>query len=521
MAKPTQPGAATYSISALSAVEAEGNSGTTGYTFTITRTCGTGAATIDYTVAGTTVSGAQADDFAGGIWPEGTVSFAKGETSKVITIPVLGDTTVEGNESFTVTLSNPSQGKIGTATATGTIQNDDTAGPSITYITGVTTASDLSSYVGSSGQQNISADGQYVAFYSPAKNLVSGKTGHLEDIFVYDTVTKIMTNITNGGDGSSLTPSISADGQHVAFYSYAANLVSGQTDQNGGIMDVFVYDTVAKTMTNITDGGDSYSYAPSISADGQHVAFFSQATNLVSGQTDQNGGLLDVFVYDTAAKTMTNITDGGDSSSYRPSISSDGQHVAFESTATNLVSGQTDQNGWYDIFVYDTVAKTMTNITNGGDRGSSTPSISADGHYVAFYSNATNLVSGQTDENGTTQDVFVYDTVSKTMTNITNGGDGYSDTPSISADGQHVAFYSNATNLVSGQTDENGSTRDVFVYDTVAKTMTNITNGGNNGSATPSISPDGSSVVFNTLATNLDGGTHLSIGHQDIALWHV
>src|SRR5205085_1803185 len=143
---------------------------------------------------------------------------------------------------------------------------------------------------------------------------------------------------------SSGLHSISADGQHVAFYSSASNLVAGQTDTNGGIEDIFVYDTVAKTTTNITHGGNNDSFQPSISGDGQHVAFYSAASNLVAGQTDTNGGASDVFVYDTLAQPTSNLGHGGNFSSGLPSISADGQHVAFDSAATNLVAGQTDTN---------------------------------------------------------------------------------------------------------------------------------------------------------------------------------
>src|SRR5215211_4871313 len=111
----------TYSIAAQSASDAEGDSGTTPLTFTVTRSSGNGTATIDYAV-----TGAQADDFAGGALPSGTVTFAKGQKiSEPVTISVAGDTLVELDENFTVTLSNPSQGKIGTGTAQGTILNDD------------------------------------------------------------------------------------------------------------------------------------------------------------------------------------------------------------------------------------------------------------------------------------------------------------------------------------------------------------------------------------------------------------
>jgi hypothetical protein len=120
--KPTTPATPTYYIAALDASHDEGDSGTTAYTFKVTRPAGNGVATVDYAV-----TGAQSGDFVGGDWPSGTVTFAKGQTSQTITILVAGDTVFEADENFTVTLSHPSQGKIGTATATGTIVNDDVA----------------------------------------------------------------------------------------------------------------------------------------------------------------------------------------------------------------------------------------------------------------------------------------------------------------------------------------------------------------------------------------------------------
>jgi hypothetical protein len=123
MTKPTKPppGLHTFSIGALDAVKPEGDTGTTDFTFTVTRSSNSGTDSVSYAV-----TGAQATDFAGGILPSGTVTFLKGETSKVITIHVVGDTTFEQDESFAVTLSDPSKNtSIATGTATGTIQNDD------------------------------------------------------------------------------------------------------------------------------------------------------------------------------------------------------------------------------------------------------------------------------------------------------------------------------------------------------------------------------------------------------------
>ena len=117
----------TLAIAAANASQNEGNSGSTAFTFTVTRTGSTtGASTVSYAVTGSGANPATAGDFTGGVFPTGTVSFAAGETGKTITVNVAGDSTVEPGENFAVTLSNPSAGTtIGTATATGTILNDD------------------------------------------------------------------------------------------------------------------------------------------------------------------------------------------------------------------------------------------------------------------------------------------------------------------------------------------------------------------------------------------------------------
>ncbi len=123
------PPSATLAIAAASAVQAEGNSGSTAFTFTVTRTGSTsGASSAAWAVTGSGGSAANAADFAGGVLPSGVVSFAAGETSKTITVQVAGDSTVEADEGFTVTLSGPSAGTvIGTAAAVGSILNDDSA----------------------------------------------------------------------------------------------------------------------------------------------------------------------------------------------------------------------------------------------------------------------------------------------------------------------------------------------------------------------------------------------------------
>jgi Tol biopolymer transport system component len=154
-------------------------------------------------------------------------------------------------------------------------------------------------------------------------------------------------------DSHSVTPSFSADGRYVAFESYAANLVAGDTNN---AEDIFVHDRVTGETTRVSmasDGGqaDGYSYTPSISAEGRYVAFESDASNLVAGDTTN---WRDVFVHDRATGETTRVSVAGDGSqgdynSDLPSISADGRHVAFASDAGNLVAG--DTNASMDIFV--------------------------------------------------------------------------------------------------------------------------------------------------------------------------
>jgi Tol biopolymer transport system component len=253
---------------------------------------------------------------------------------------------------------------------------------------------------------------------SGSSNLVSGDTNNTSDIFVYDTVANTPRRVSVGDNGTqendqSNSPSISADGRYVAFESYASNLVSGDTN---GTWDIFVYDTVANTTRCLSvdsngTPGNSFSGLPSISADGRYVAFVSDASNLVNGDTN---GADDIFVYDTVANTTRRVSVGdngteGNNDSWSPSISADGRYVAFSSNANNLVSG--DTNGTDDIFVYDTVANTprRVSVDDNGTQGnylSYISSISADGSYVAFMSVASNLVSGDTNND---YDIFVYD----------------------------------------------------------------------------------------------------------------
>ncbi|MEN6642914.1 MAG: Ig-like domain-containing protein [Armatimonadia bacterium] len=212
---------------------------------------------------------------------------------------------------------------------------------------------------------SISANGRYVAFYSRARNLVAGDTNCYPDVFVHDCTTGSTTRVSvaTGGaqaNGDSDRPSISADGRYVAFVSEASNLVAGDT---GDFQDVFLHDRTTGTTTRVSvaTGGaqaNGHNFDPSISADGRYVAFSSWGSNLVAGDTNERD---DVFVHDRTTGTTTRVsvaTGGaqGDSTSGYPSISANGRYVAFESEASNLVAG--DTNGTYDVFIRDTLGVT-------------------------------------------------------------------------------------------------------------------------------------------------------------------
>ena len=324
---------------------------------------------------------------------------------------------------------------------------------------------------------SISADGRYVAFDSSANNLVDGING-ASNVFVHDRLTGETTLVSASFDGvksnGSLSgyPSISADGRYVAFSS-DDNLVSNDTN---GKMDVFVHDRQTGDITLISvssDGvqGNGNCHAPSISADGRYVAFYSYADNLVSNYT--NGSYSDVFVHDrqTGETTLVSVSSygvqGTNGGSGDPCISADGRYVAFLSNANNLVPD--DTNGELDVFVHDrqTGETTIVSVSSYGVQGNNYsrkyPRISADGRYVAFGSYANNLVPNDTND----YDVFVHDrqTGETTLVSVSSygvQGNNNSDAPSISADGRYVAFDSYADNLVSNATNGIGS---IYVHD--------------------------------------------------------
>jgi Tol biopolymer transport system component len=267
---------------------------------------------------------------------------------------------------------------------------------------------------GFANNPRISANGRFVAFDSLASDLVVGDGNGLRDVFVRDLRTKTTVRASvdlEGGDpdNSSFAPVLNASGRYVAFVSYASDLVPG--DGNGET-DVFVRDLDAGVTLRVSvdvAGGDAngFSHSASISADGRAVTFASIASDLVS----DDGNLCfaegfyscsDVFVRDVATGTTVRASvdaggDDGNEDSRDPAISADGRWLAFVSEASDLVPG--DGNGRPDVFVRDLVAETTVRASvdvGGGDpdNESRRPVISRHGRVVAFESFATDLVAG-------------------------------------------------------------------------------------------------------------------------------
>ncbi len=325
-----------------------------------------------------------------------------------------------------------------------------------------------------------------------------------------------VANNKTQADQRSKQPSISADGRYVAFASDATNLV--KSDMNG-VTDIFVRDLAKKTTTRVSvssDGieGNKASYWPFISSDGRYVTFTSEADNL---DAQDANGVGDIFVHDRQTgetKMISRAVDdtAGNDLSFWSSISTDGRYVAFMSNATNLV--QSDMNDSWDVFLRDrqTGQTSLVSLGYDGSQANSQseyPVISADGRYVAFASDATNIVEGDTVGY---RDVFEYDReIGKTfrLSVANDGTQADAGTQafviSISADGQYVAFPSLATNLVLNDTNK---AWDIFVHDRDKGETTRVSISSDGlqadaGSYGVSISPDGRYVTFGSNATNL------------------
>ncbi|WP_232241265.1 hypothetical protein [Kutzneria sp. 744] len=370
---------------------------------------------------------------------------------------------------------------------------------------------------GMSGRPAISTDGRFVAFSSSAKNLVRGDGNGVSDIFVRDRQNGATTRVsvsTAGveGDGASGNPVISGDGRYVVFESLATNLVPGDTN---GVQDIFERDLVTGKTTRVS--GDPWTQAngesadPAISQDGQTIVYDSLASNLASGDTN---GVSDIFQWKRGDlfNYRINLDDyfrEADGPSWAPTISANGDTVAFNSDADNL-DLRADTNHSTDVFVRQPGDTRLVSRGSDGALGNGTSRgarLSADGRHIVFESYATNLVPGDTNNRSDlfTAKVEYWDTITRVNVDPTGAvvGGYTGGRTAISGDGRYVAFSSPQDFLVPG--DSNGHW-DVVVRDTVAGTTalaSVATNGtqGDSDSLEPSITPDGRQLAFKTYAT--------------------
>ena len=257
----------------------------------------------------------------------------------------------------------------------------------------------------------ISADGNFVGFRSWATNIPSNPdTNGVSDIFRWDRTLGTVRRISVAENGDepnkeSIGAAISGTGRHVVFCTKADNMLPPGVDTNNAY-DVFLRDVFLSTTVLISKSssgllGNMDSSQASVSEDGHYVAFQSSATNLVASDTN---GSADIFRHDTQTGVTIRLSVHSNGSqangaSAAPAISFDGRIIAFESSASNLVSG--DTNSDKDVFIRDALIgqTSRVSVSTGGaqaDRASVDPFISGDSRFIVFESAATNLVSGDT-----------------------------------------------------------------------------------------------------------------------------
>ena len=328
----------------------------------------------------------------------------------------------------------------------------------------------------------LSADDNYVAYTSPDPNAVPGLTNPngYSAIYLWDRQTGqtvlVSHDAANDGqiNGNSNDLSISSNGQYVTFVSSDP----GSTGLTNGQTDVFEWNRLTGQVTLVdinaagTGPGDSASATlspPVMTSDGRYIAFDSSADDLVANATGTN-----VFLRDTVSGTTTLISvnaagsGSGNSSSFGPSITTTGTAIAFISAATDLTADPiTNPGNVYNIFVRTLGANPATTLVsfnaagtasgNGTASGSMPPS-SANGRYVAFFSNATDLVGGYVNGNAGNMDLYVRDLqegLTRLVTVNQSGTAGAdtdesSDNVQFSGDSSTLVFDSAATNLIAG-----------------------------------------------------------------------
>lgn len=375
---------------------------------------------------------------------------------------------------------------------------------------------------------DISQDGRYIVFWGLAAEYYTSGSDYSfygglfrKDMFTGETEVVSTDAVGTAANGNAMLPSMSADGRYIVFQGNANNLVYNDSNNVNDIflkdMDTGSLQIISRSGTGVQGNDDSN--APSISADGRYVVFMSAATNLVDGDIN---GVSDTFVKDIQTGEIARISlsqtgSQGNGASYGGAISADGRYVAFVSDASNLVAG--DTNGVSDIFLWDRQTGNISMVSTatdgqegmGGREGCSSSSISSDGRYVAFISDATNFTTGLSGgENRTmsTYDVYVKDTLTGTLTVVSTTAQGTLTTyggydPSISDDGTYVTFTSSSPYVY----DDTNFYKDIYIKNILTGAIERVSTSaggtqGNGESEGSAISGDGRFIAFNSWASN-------------------
>jgi uncharacterized repeat protein (TIGR01451 family) len=364
---------------------------------------------------------------------------------------------------------------------------------------------------------SISADCRFVVFDSESSSLDPAYANPYRDVFIRDRTGA--TRVLARGNDVSSEPAISANGRYVVFWSLATDLVPGEVDTNG-YGDIFEFDRQTGTVKRVSASSsgeiaNSVSHFAGVSADGRYVSFLSNASNLVSGDTNNNW---DVFRRDmvTAVTERASVDAAGteiaSGATDQPSISADGTRVVF-------VTGGFPASVYVrDFSTGQTILASAQPDGRPSGFNASYATISPDGNFVAWRTQADDLVLSPPERPGYTNDVFLRNLATQTTIRVTQGnGDSWA--PAVSRDGKKVAFISFASDIVSGPA---SGWFDVYLFDTASGTTRLVSapvGGGlaNGSSASPSISDDGSAVYFESQASNLVP-LYLN-GNPNIFLW--
>ncbi len=372
----------------------------------------------------------------------------------------------------------------------------------------------------------MTSDSRYIAYVSAASNLVAGDSNGTSDVFLYDRSTGLTQRISVDGsgleaNGASTMPSISDDGNVIAFESKASNLVPNDTN---GLRDLFIRNRSAGTTTRVSvdvTGAQSngISYHATLTRDGSRVAFASQASNLVTGDTNSVADVFQRFVADptTIDRASRNIVGDvqGDGPSDLPSYDSDDYDLAFRSSSTNLDWANVVSNN--EIFLANRASQTAYVVGRAWVPNQTKILDSTGNIYLTFGSKHSQSADGRFVVYLFLTQVYVYDRKlgSTELVSVDSSGTPSNNQlvqgASISANGRFVVFYSDATNLVGGDT--NGAP-DFFLHDRQTKQTSLVSRGLLNAPAntpqgsyrfyeSPYISSDGRFVAFNSAASNL------------------